>query len=136
MIKRKPKRVLFYVLIAFGYLIMALIFPALDPTRYLPEASRCTRMSEEEILGVARTGLQDSLDFLARNYGETAADLTAAEMVQFVEWPPRAPYRYSVTYQTGRGFLYEINVSPGCGIELAFPKQLGPMEGRLIYEKQ
>jgi hypothetical protein len=136
MVKRKPKRVPLYVLIAFGYIIMVLTFPALDPTRYLPEASRCTRMSEEEILGVARTGLQESLDFLARNCGETAADLAGAEMVQFVEWPPRNPYGYSVTYQTGAGLLYEVNVSPGCGIELAFPKQLGPMEGRLIYQKQ
>ena len=126
MIKRKPKRVLFYVLIAFGYLIMALIFPALDPTRYLPEVSRCTRMSEEEILGVARTGLQDSVDFLARNHGETAADLAAAEMVQFVEWPPRAPYRYSVTYQRGVGSFTRSMSAPGAESNWHFLSSLDP----------
>ncbi len=93
-------------------------------------------MSEQEILGVARAGLQDARDFLARNYGETAGSLAAAEMVQFVEWQPRIGSLYAVTYDTGSGVFYTVNVSPGCGIELSFSKQLGPMEGRLIYEKR
>jgi hypothetical protein len=93
-------------------------------------------MSEQEILDVARAGLLDELDFLAWNHGETAKDLAAAEMVQFVEWQPRARFGYAVTYDTGRGEFYTVNVSPGCGIELSFSKQLGPMEGRLIYEKR
>ena len=63
-------------------------------------------MSEEKILDVARAGLQNELDFLARNYGETAASLTAAEMVQFVEWQPLIGSLYAVTYDTGRGVFY------------------------------
>jgi hypothetical protein len=136
MVKQKPKRILLYVLVAFGYLILTLIFPILDPTRYLPSASRCTRMSEEKILNVARAGLTSEIDFLTRNFGESAEDIAIAEMVQFVEWQPHIAFAYAVTYRSTRGGLYQVNVSPGCGIELAFPKQLGPMEGRLIYEKQ
>jgi len=136
MVKRKPKRVLLFVLIAFGYLILVFIFPALDPTRYLPAATACMRKSEPELLTVARDGLEGKLDFLARNFGESAEDMKAAEVVQFVEWTPRVASAYSVTYRTARGRLYQVNISPGCGIELSFPDRLGNPEARVIYRKQ
>ena len=93
-------------------------------------------MSEQEVLGVARAGLLNELDFLARNYGETAAGSHGGRKVQFVEWQPPIGSLYAVTYDTGGGVFYRVNVSAGCGIELSFSKQLGPMEGRLIYEKR
>jgi hypothetical protein len=93
-------------------------------------------MPEQDVLEVARAGLQSELDFLARNYGETADSLAAAEMVQFVEWQPRIGSLYAVTYDTGSGVFYTVNVSPGCGIELSFSRYLGRREGRLIYEKR
>ena len=136
MVKRKPTRVLLYVLIAFGYLILVLIFPALDPTRYLPAATACMRKSESELLTVAREGLEREVEFLVRNFGESAEDIKAAEIVQFVEWTPRVAFAYSVTYRTARGLLYEVNISPGCGIELSFPSRLGNPEARVIYRKQ
>lgn len=134
MFKRKTRRILSYVSIAFGYIVLALIFPALDLTRYLPSASMCTRFSESEILNVAHEGRTGYLDSLVRTFGESVADIEAAEVVQFVQWAPHIGQ--SVTYRTARGSLYEIDVSPGCGIGLSYPDRVAPVEGRLIYEKQ
>jgi hypothetical protein len=111
--------------------------PPLDPTAYSSYYTRCARISDQEILDVARAGLLDSLDFLTTNYGEMPQDLASAEMVQFVEWYPRSELGYSVSYDTGRQVYYMVNVSPGCGVRLSLSKTLGsPIVGRLIYEKR
>jgi hypothetical protein len=43
---------------------------------------------------------------------------------------------YAVTFQTERGFLYQIDVSSGCGTHLSYPDRIEQLEGRLIYQKQ
>jgi hypothetical protein len=137
MSQRKRGRIWLYILLAFSYVILILIFPVLDPTRHLPSASRCMRVSEQDILEIARAGLHGELDSLDRNYGETAENLASAEMVQFVGWYPRSELGNSVSYDTGGGVYYTVRVNPGCGIELSFSKSLSPpIVGRLIYDKQ
>jgi hypothetical protein len=71
-----------------GPFLMAVV-PDLDPFFYSPYYTRCLRISEPDVLDVARAGLERETSHLERSTGEPAVNIAAAEVVQFVQWPQR-----------------------------------------------
>ena len=114
------------ITVLFAAIALMAVYPELDPTSYLPYATRCTRISEGKAVDIARDKIAKSVGFLVPHFGEPSADIKAAKVVQFVDLRPSAVFSYSVIFQTSGGHLLEINIGPECGREISYPGKLLP----------
>ncbi len=110
----------------FAAIALIAVYPEWDPTSYLPYATKCTRISENEAVVIARDKIAKSMGFLMQHFSEPAADITAAKVVQLVDLRPSAVFSYSVIFQTPSDHLLEINIGPECGREISYPGKLLP----------
>jgi hypothetical protein len=117
------------------------VFPRLDPTYYSSYYTRCARLSESDVIELARAWIAKKGDTVVgllgafSQLGDTIEDVRSAELVQLIDWRPGRGYSFSAKYQTSRGGLFSINIGPECAVEVSLTS-LAPPLGRLIYQKQ
>jgi len=84
----------------------------------------CAFLSQDEVIGLARSRLGDEVDYFVRHFGESAHDVMAGRFVQFSDFGMHQPIRFSVTYETPREQLLIMNITKACAIDFGYTHRI------------